>query len=76
MFVYGAGFVRRAKSRWVALFLCLFLGVLGVHRIYVGKVGTGILWLCTGGFFGIGYIVDLCVIALGGFRDKMGFFLE
>lgn len=75
MFVYGPGYAPYLKSRWLTFFLCLFLGVLGVHRFYVGKVGTGLLWLCTGGFFGIGFIVDLCTIALGGFRDKMGRFL-
>ena len=60
------------KSRWVAFFLCLFLGWLGVHRFYVAKVGTGIIWLLTFGFFVIGWIIDLLVILFGGFRDKLG----
>lgn len=60
------------KSRWAAFFLCLFLGVIGIHRFYVGKVGTGILWLFTGGCFGIGALIDLIVIACGGFRDYSG----
>ena len=44
-----------AQKSWVvALLLCFFLGGLGVHRFYVGKVGTGILQIVTvGGFFGI-----------------------
>ena len=61
------------KSRWAAFFLCLFLGVLGIHRFYVGKAGTGILYLLTGGLFGIGWIVDLIVIAAGTFRDGLGY---
>jgi len=34
-------------------------GVLGFHRMYVGKVGTGLLWMVTGGMLGIGALVDL-----------------
>lgn len=39
--------------------LCLFLGFLGIHRIYSKKFGTGILWLFTCGLFGIGWLIDL-----------------
>lgn len=63
------------KSRLAAFLLCLFLGEFGIHRFYVGKIGTGILWLITFGFFGIGWIADLVFIILGGFRDKAGRFL-
>ena len=41
--------------------LCLF-GVSGIHRFYLGRIGTGILWLCTWGLFGIGNIIDLFTI--------------
>lgn len=60
------------KSRLVALLLCMFLGVYGIHRFYVGKVGTGLLWLFTLGLFGFGWFIDLLVVALGGFRDANG----
>jgi RNA polymerase subunit RPABC4/transcription elongation factor Spt4 len=60
------------KSRLAALLLVLFLGVLGIHRFYVGKVGTGILYILTGGFFGIGLLIDLILILCGAFRDKRG----
>ena len=60
------------KSRLVALLLCIFLGSLGVHRFYVGKAGTGIIWLLTLGLLGIGTLVDLIMIIVGSFTDKSG----
>ena len=60
------------KSRLVALLLCVFLGTLGIHRFYVGKIGTGIVWLLTMGCFGIGALIDLIMIACGKFKDKQG----
>ncbi len=46
------------------------MGVLGIHRFYVGKVGTGVLQLVTVGGFGIWALVDLVLILVGTFRDK------
>ena len=60
------------KSRLVAFLLCTFLGSLGIHRFYVGKVGTGILWLLTLGCFGIGTLIDWIVILCGTFKDNNG----
>lgn len=50
------------KNKWIAFFLCLFLGYIGAHRFYEHKIGTGILWLCTGGLCGIGWLIDLIII--------------
>ena len=47
------------KDKWVAFFLCLFLGEFGAHRFYEGKAGSAILYLLTFGLFGIGWFVDL-----------------
>lgn len=60
------------KKKWVAFFLCLFFGYFGVHRFYVRKMGTGILWLFTFGLGGVGCIVDLVMILVGAFQDNMG----
>ncbi len=43
----------------IAWLLLVFLGIFGVHRFYLGKFVTGIIYLCTGGLFGIGYVYDL-----------------
>lgn len=54
------------KSKGAAYFLWLIsvFGWLGFHRFYLGKIGTGIIWIFTGGCFGIGALIDL--FTLGG----------
>lgn len=64
--------VRSQKSKCVALVLCVLLGYMGIHRFYVGKIGTGILWLLTLGCFGIGWIVDIVMLCCNKFADKSG----
>ena len=56
----------------VTILLCFFLGWLGVHRFYTGKILTGILMLITGGGFGIWTIIDFIIIVTGNFTDKEG----
>ena len=68
--------VYSRKSQIIALILCLLFGTLGVHYFYVGKIGMGLLYLFTGGLFGIGWIVDIIRIIAGIFRDKDGFYLR
>ena len=62
------------KNKLTALILCLagFVGLAGLHRIYVGKIGSGLLYLFTGGIFFIGTVIDLLAILTGGFRDCYG----
>ena len=60
------------KTWLVALLLCFFLGMLGAHRFYVGKVGTAILQIVTFGGLGIWVLIDLIMILVGKFSDKQG----
>lgn len=64
------------KKRLPALLLCFFLGGLGIHRFYVGKIGTGILQLVTLGGLGIWALIDFIMIIIGKFTDKEGKTLE
>lgn len=59
--VNGANF-GRARNKWVALTLCILLGMVGAHKFYEGKIGKGILYLFTGGLFLIGVIIDFFAI--------------
>ena len=62
------------RSRFVTFLLSLliFCGLGGVHRIYAGKVITGIIQFCTGGGFVIWQVIDMILIVLGCFEDQEG----
>lgn len=67
---------KSPKSRGISIVLCIFLGWLGIHRFYTGKVATGILWLFTGGLFGIGILVDLVMLLFKAYTDSDGLLIE
>lgn len=64
------------KGMVPAALLCFFFGILGFHRFYVGKIGTGILMILTVGGFGIWTLIDFVMIIVGTFKDKEGLSLR
>lgn len=68
--------ISHKKSKSVAFILCLIFGIFGVHRFYVGKKLSGVLYLCTLGLLGIGWVLDLILITSNRFRDVNYQFLE
>lgn len=56
----------------VTLLLAYFLGLLGIHRFYNKKYGTGVLMLLTFGGLGFWYIFDVIMIISGRFKNKAG----
>lgn len=69
---YGPDRTVSPYSRLAALLLCVFVGALGVHRFYVGKIGTGVAMIFTLGGLGIWVLVDIIMIATGAFTDANG----
>lgn len=64
----------KSEKDWiVTLLLSLFLGTIGAHRFYVGKIGTGILQLLTAGGCGLWTLIDIILIISGRFKDKDGY---
>lgn len=71
--VHYPGRQEERDPRYVPMILlCFFLGGLGVHRFYVGKIGTGILMILTLGGLGIWTLIDFILIVVGRFKDKEG----
>lgn len=65
-----------SKGMVPAALLCFFLGGFGIHRFYVGKIGTGILMILTLGGLGIWTLIDFIRILVGSFKDKDGLPLQ
>lgn len=59
-----------------AILLCFFIGVFGIHRFYIGKWPTAILYLFTGGLFGIGWLYDCIMLVCGYLRDGQGYYIK
>lgn len=55
------------SNKTALLIVCILFGYLGIHRFCTGKVKSGLLYLFTGGIGGIGWIVDIILIATGNF---------
>ena len=68
--------VQVSESDWLmVLLLCILpamLGINGIHRFMTGKIGTGLLMLFTLGGCGVWTLIDLIVIATGGYKDGYG----
>ncbi len=63
---------KSSRSKSVMLILWFFLGVFGVHHFYAGRVGMGVLYLCTAGLCGIGWVVDIILLLTNSYRDGDG----
>ena len=59
-------------NRFWGILITLLLGEFGVHRFLAGKIGTGFIWLCTGGLCDIGWLVDFIMVCTGSFKTKKG----
>ena len=68
--------MKSDKDWLLTLLLSIFLGTLGVHRFYTGKIGTGILQLVTVGCCGIWTLIDIIMIAIGKFKDAKGKYIK
>lgn len=68
----AGGRKQSEKSYLVAILLCIFLGPLGIHRLYLGYIFTGLIQFLTAGCFWIGCFIDLFLIIFRVLEDKDG----
>ena len=62
-----------SQKDWLeTLLLCIFLGLFGAHHFYAGRIGRGVLYLCTLGIFGFGWFIDIILILTDRFQDSYG----
>jgi TM2 domain-containing membrane protein YozV len=64
------------KSFLITAVLWFFLGIIGIHRFYLGHIGMGILYLCTAGLCGIGWLIDGLLLATGSLQPKNGRYID
>lgn len=60
------------KNRLIAIILCSFFGILGIHRFYLGYTGIGFLMLFTWGCFGVLWLIDFIRLITGDLQPKNG----
>jgi TM2 domain-containing membrane protein YozV len=53
--------MKKTSTAYILFFVAIF-GIAGLNRFYIGKIGTGVIYLLTFGLFGIGLIYDLFTI--------------
>lgn len=78
-FLQGKEIVVKGGSKKgiiATLLIAIFFGWLGLHRFFVGKWKTGLLYLVTLGFAGIGWLLDVVRIIFGNFTDKDGNYIS